>query len=125
MRDGKRLSPYAIRSQTPVVGWLHYEADDDGAHDMKKVRARLVSESGVDLLLPRERACLVACHGRRGALIEGVQYRRKGTKHSITDRQAWWCEAPPRARPLLDQEARILAAEREYAARKIAGWGDV
>jgi hypothetical protein len=58
---------------------------------------------------------VVACRGKSGALIEGVQYRKKGSKHSIADRQAWWCEAPPRTTPLLDKQARILTAEKRYS----------
>ncbi|AMO23670.1 hypothetical protein GCM10027034_37530 [Ramlibacter solisilvae] len=116
MGNGKRLSPYAIRTQTPAVGWLYYEVDGS------VVRAFLRRKDGFELLALHH-ARLVGCCGQRGALIEGVEYRRKGVKHSICDRQAWWCEAPPRTKPLLDHQARILAAELEYLARKLAGWG--
>lgn len=62
-------------------------------------------------------ARLVVCRGNKGALIEGIQYRKKGSKHSIADKQAWWCEAPPRTKLLLDHEARVLAAEKSYEER--------
>src|SRR4051794_2426110 len=101
MDKDKRLSAYAIKTQNPTVGWLHYEVDLAG------VRARLKSNEGFDLLPWLEHARLVVCRGNRGALIEGVQYRKKGSKHSIADRQAWWCEAPPRTTPLLDKQARV------------------
>lgn len=95
MGSGKRLSPYTIKTQIPVVGWLHYEVDG------LVVRAFLRREDGLELL-SLDHARLVGCRGRRGALIEGVEYRKKGVKHSVCDRQAWWCEAPPRTQPLLD-----------------------
>jgi hypothetical protein len=80
--DGKRLSPYAIRTQRPAVGWLHYEVTKYGVYQYEKVEAKLLSESGA-VLLTLDRARLVTCRGARGALIEGVEYRKKGTKHSI------------------------------------------
>jgi hypothetical protein len=46
--------------------------------------------------------------------------RQKGTKHSSKDKQAWWCEAPPRTKPLFDHQARILAAEKQYAEMNAA-----
>jgi hypothetical protein len=95
MEGGKRLSQYAIKTSLPAVGWLHYEVDVNG------VRARVVDEEGRDVLDWLERARLVACRGTQGALIVGVNYRKKGSKHSIADKQAWWCEAPPRTKPLL------------------------
>jgi hypothetical protein len=122
---GKRLSHYGIKAQTPMIGWLHYDLQTYGPYSHEKVTARLLSDAGVDLLPPLDFARLIACRGRTGALIEGTEYRRRGTKHSISDEGAWWCEAPPRMRPLIDRVARILAAEREDAARKIAGWGSV
>jgi hypothetical protein len=117
---GKRLTAFAIKAQTPMTGWLHYEIKTFGPYRREKVAARLVNEAGDDLLAPLDFARLIACRGRTGALIEGVEYRRKGTKHEIRDRQGWWCEAPPRTGPLIDNHARVLAAERRYVAR----WGD-
>jgi hypothetical protein len=114
--DGKRRSAYAIKTQVPKVGWLHYEVND------AKVRAYLRREDGTELLC-LEHARLVACRGTQGALIEGIEYRKKGVKHSISDRQAWWCEAPPRSRPLFDHQAYILSREREWQRQIDAGWG--
>lgn len=90
------------------MGWLHYEVDGS------TVRAYLRMEDGYELARLDD-ARLVACKGTKGALIEGVEYRKKGRKHSIADRQAWWCEAPPRTKPLVDHAARVLAAEKWYA----------
>jgi hypothetical protein len=112
--DGKRLSAYAIKIQRPMVGWLHYELGDNGRCLNSKVTAKLLNENGEELLA-LDHARLVACRGQQGALIEGVEYRKNGRKHSISDRQAWWCEAPPRTTPLLDHQARVLAVEKHYA----------
>jgi hypothetical protein len=112
--DGKRLSAYAIKIQLPTVGWLHYELGDEGPYLNSKVTAKLLNDKGEELLA-MDHARLVACRGQQGALIEGVEYRKKGRKHSISDRQAWWCEAPPRTKPLLDHQARVLAVEKHYA----------
>ena len=120
--DGKRLSAYAIRSQVPVAGWLHYSVTRFGMDQRQKVEAKLLCDAGQELLV-LDHARLVASRGQQGALIEGVQYRKKGRKHSIADRQAWWCEAPPRTAPLLDKHARILAAQRDLERRIAAGWG--
>jgi hypothetical protein len=120
--NGKRLSAYAVKTQRPTVGWLHYEVTTYGVYQYEKVEAKLLSEKGA-VLLTLDRAKLVASRGVRGALIEGVEYRKKGSKHSIKDAQAWWCEAPPRTAPLLDHQARILAAEKEWDRLSAAGWG--
>jgi hypothetical protein len=120
--NGKRLSPYAIKTQAPAVGWLHYELGDEGPYSNSNVKARLLDEKGAELL-SLDHARLVTCRGQQGALIEGIEYRKKGRKHSIADRQAWWCEAPPRTRPLLDHQARILAVEKHYAKLN-AAWGN-
>jgi hypothetical protein len=114
MENGKRLSAYAVKTQNPAVGWLHYEVDGS------VVKAFLRREDGCELLA-LDRAQLVACRGTRGALIEGVEYRKKGRKHSISDRQAWWCEAPPREKPLVDHAARVREAEREFD-RQMSAW---
>lgn len=114
MQHGKRLSQYAVKTQVPRVGWLHYSVVDG------IVTATLKRESGF-VLAVLERARLVACRGTKGALIEGVEYRKKGRKHSIRDVQAWWCEAPPRTKPLLDHAARVREAERLYD-EEMASW---
>jgi hypothetical protein len=116
MEQGKRLSNYAVKSQRPEVGWLHYEVSDG------IVRAYLRTEDGKELL-SLDRARLAACRGTKGALIEGIEYRKKGRKHSIAERQAWWCEAPPRTKPLLDKHAVILAASELWQQQIDAGWG--
>ncbi len=115
--DGKRLSAYAVRTQRPSVGWLHYEVEEG------LVRAYLREADGSEVMR-LDRARLVACRGTKGALIEGVEFRKKGRKHSITDRQGWWCEAPPRTKPLLEKQAVILAVS-EFRQQQIdAGWGN-
>jgi hypothetical protein len=124
--NGKRLSAYAIKTQRPAVGWLHYEVTKYGVYQYEKVEAKLLSDKGT-VLYVLDHAKLVASRGAQGALIEGVEYRKKGSKHSIKDAQAWWCEAPPRKQPLLDHQARILAAEKQYeelnaALAREAGW---
>ncbi len=125
MESGKRLSAYAVRTQIPVVGWLHYEVLRDHAPRRgTKVTARLVGESGVDVIEPLHAAELIACRGQRGALIRGTVYRAKGRKDAHVYQQAWWCEAPPRTEPLLDHQARILAMEREWE-RLNAAWDNV
>jgi hypothetical protein len=118
--DGKRLSAHAIKTQRPAVGWLHYEVTKYGVYQYEKVEAQLRTEAG-HVLLTLDHAKLVASRGQQGALIEGVEYRKKGRKHSIKDKQAWWCEAPPRMKPLFDHQGRILAAEKEYD-RMQAAW---
>lgn len=122
MANGKRLTPYEIKTQVPTVGWLHYEMCDYGGLRAGDVRAKLLRDDGFDLLPWLEHARLITCRGKSGALIEGVQYRRKGSKHSISDVQRWWCEAPPRTQPLLDHEARVLAATKEFDRRIASGW---
>lgn len=114
--NGKRLSTYAVKAQRPMVGWLHYEVTRHGVYQYEKVEAKLLSEKGT-VLLVLDRARLVASRGRRGALIEGVEYRAKGHKHSVRDPQAWWCEAPPRKVPLVDHAARVQEAERVFDAQ--------
>ena len=123
MEAGKRRSVYGIKAQRPLVGWLHYELHDYAGVPRSRVQARLLSESGSQLAV-LDHARLVACLGQKGALMEGVEWRRKGTKHSESLQQAWWRQAPPRTKPLLDHQARILAAESQYVARKLAGWGN-
>jgi hypothetical protein len=120
--SGKRLSAYAIKAQRPAIGWLHYEECDYAGVQQSRVRARLVDAEGRELLA-LDHARLVVSRGQAGALIEGVEYRRKGTKHSISDLQRWWCEAPPREKPLLDDQARILAAKATWQRQVDAGWG--
>jgi len=120
--DGKRLSAYSIRTQVPAVGWLHLEICDYGGIRPGQCRARLLREDGHDMLPWLEHARLVTCRGRSGALIEGVQYRKKGRKHSIADVQRWWCEAPPRTQPLIDHQARVLAATREFERLSAQDW---
>jgi hypothetical protein len=115
MESGKRLSAYAIRTQLPVIGWLHYEVSEHGPNNHKRVTARLLSDGGDDLIQPLQFAELVACRGRQGALIQGVIYRAKGRKDAQVFKQAWWCEAPPRSGPLLDHQARILAMEKAWS----------
>jgi hypothetical protein len=118
--EGKRLSAYVIKKQRPKIGWLHYELGDKGHYLNCSVMAKLLNENGQELLV-LDHARLVACRGQQGALIEGVEYRKKGRKHSISDRQAWWCEAPPRATPLLVHHARIAAVEK-HCAKLNAAW---
>jgi hypothetical protein len=115
MDRDKRLSAYAIRTQVPVVGWLHYEVREHGPYNYKRVTARLVGENGSDLIQPRHSAQLMACRGQQGALIQGTVYRARGRKDANAYEQVWWCEAPPRVKPLLDHQARILALEREWS----------
>lgn len=106
--DGKRLSDYQIRIARPVRGWLVLKPVDVAYREGFDVR--LVSDAGSDVLPAMERARVVEAKFKRGMLIVGIQYRSKGKKHSISDRQAWWCEAPPREQPLLDNDERIRAA---------------
>ncbi|MCA0214728.1 MAG: hypothetical protein LCH79_16315 [Proteobacteria bacterium] len=110
--DGKRLSDYQIRIAKPVCGWLVLKRVDVTYREGFDVR--LLSDAGVDVLPAMERAQVVEAKFKRGMLIVGIQYRSKGKKHSISDRQAWWCEAPPRALPLLDNDERIRAAVKAY-----------
>jgi hypothetical protein len=123
MAAGKRRSAYAIKAQRPLVGWLHYEVEDAPGVPKKLVEAKLLSETGSELAI-LDHARLVACRGQKGALLEGVEWQRRGTKHSTALKQAWWCEAPPRTKPLLDHQVRILAAESRYLREKLAGWGN-
>ena len=115
-KEGKRLSVHSIKTQWPTVGWLHYEVDGDS------VRASVRRADGGELL-SLDHARLIACRGTKGALIEGVEYRKKGRKHSISDRQSWWCEAPPRRKPMLDGRAHFLAWQRLTQGQLLAGWG--
>ena len=114
----KRLSGYAVRTQVPAVGWLLI-APAERALRQSKV-ARLVDDAGADLLPWLEHAEVAEVKGQAGMLVTGVQYRKKGRKHSIGDRQAWWCEAPPRIEPIIDHAARIRAAEAEFERRTSA-----
>jgi hypothetical protein len=118
--SGKRLSVYAVKTQRPRVGWLHYEVARYGVYGYEKVEAKLLSDKGQALLV-LDRARLVASKGQQGALIEGVEYRAKGRKHSIKDAQAWWCEAPPREAPLLDHAARVRDSEKAFD-EQMAAW---
>jgi hypothetical protein len=111
--NGKRLSTYAVKTQRPTVGWLHYELTKYGVYQYEKVEAKLLSDKGT-VLLTLDHAKLVASRGQQGALIEGVEYRKKGRKHSIKDAQAWWREAPPREAPLLDHAARVREAGKAF-----------
>jgi hypothetical protein len=115
MDSGKRQSAYAMKTQPPVIGWLHYDVQEHGPYNRRRVTARLVGEQGEDLIQPVQFAELVACRGRQGALIQGMVYRAKGRKDAHAYAQAWWCEAPPRMNPLLDHQARILAMEKAWS----------
>lgn len=113
--DGKRLSDYKIKIARPIAGWLVYERIERAMR--VTWRARLVDDTGRDLLPWLEGAALAAARPRHGMLLVGTTYRRKGTKHSIGDRQEWWCEAPPRLAPIIDHSARVREAEAAYVAR--------
>lgn len=117
---GKRLSAWKVRTQTPAVGWLQYQFEDRG-HGQRLHVVRLVREDGREIM-GMEHAQLVAARGPQGALIAGVEYRAKGRKHSISDRQEWWIEAPPRLHPLVDNKAAIAEIERRLAAQEAAMW---
>jgi len=109
--DGKRLTHFRVRTQRPFLGWLFLEVVRDDYQPM--LRARLVDDAGADILW-LDHAHVNQAKGSRGMLIEGVSYRRKGRKHSIANAQAWWCHAPPKPEPFLDNAARISAAEHRY-----------
>ena len=40
-----------------------------------------------------------------GRSLRAVEYRKKGSKHSIKGAQAWWYETPPRDKPLFNHAA--------------------
>lgn len=75
---------YAIKT---AVGWSHHEVTRYGVYQFEKVAAKLLGERGNPLLV-LDHAKLVASSGWRGALIEGVEYRKRGSKQSIKDAQA-------------------------------------
>jgi hypothetical protein len=108
---GKRLSDYAIKTQRPRQGCLVIEKGLG-----ETLRARLVDEDGRDRLDWLDGAH-VAASGPRGMLITGVQYAKKGVKHSAQNRQAWWCQAPPATAPIIDHAERVRAAEAAFDAR--------
>jgi hypothetical protein len=115
--QGKRLSGYAVKIQRPLAGVLVLEPGQPG-----ELRARLVDAGGRDRLEWLD-AAAVAASGARGMLIQGVQYRKKGRKHSIADPQAWWCEAPPVTSPLVDHGRRIAEVQASLERQARAGWG--
>jgi hypothetical protein len=119
-RDGKRLSDYEIKIQQPAVGWLIIEPVPE-SYRSGALQAKLLGADGKNLL-PLLDSARVTASGLRGMLIQGVGYRRKGTKHAIHDRQAWWCQAPPVEHPMIDHAEEIRRAVALIDAQKSAGW---
>jgi hypothetical protein len=116
--EDHRLSTYAIKTQVPAVGWLVLECRQ---HTTGMV-ARLVDQQDADLL-PWLEAARVTASGRRGMLVSGVQYRKRGRKDAPVDQQAWWCQAPPVTEPIIDPAARLRVAEEVRRKQSDAGWG--
>ena len=117
--ENHRLSTFAIKIQVPAVGWLVLDCRESSS----QLVARLVDHENADLL-PWLETARVTASGRRGMLVRGVQYRKKGRKHSHVDQQAWWCQAPPRAEPIIDRAERLRAAEEICRKQADAGWGN-
>jgi hypothetical protein len=113
--SGQRLSDYRVRIQRPLVGWLVFQTTDHGGMQRKRCVAKLVDEHRQPLA-ELQYARLLECRGPRGALIEGVVFRYRGRKAAIQDKQAWWCEAPPRLTPLVDHEARLRVANEHFVS---------
>jgi hypothetical protein len=114
-RCNQRLSDYQVKIQPPIAGWLILEPVPQ-QYRGGELQARLVNEKGEDLL-PLLDEARVTASGRRGMLIEGVTYRRRSAKHSYREQQAWWCQAPPLERPLVDHQARVRAGEKALLER--------
>jgi hypothetical protein len=102
----------------PAIGWLVLEC----RQDTTGMVARLVDQQDADLL-PWLEAARVTASGRRGMLVRGVEYRKKGRKHAHVDQQSWWCQAPPLADPIIDLAARLRVAEEVRRKQADAGWG--
>lgn len=121
---GKRLSDYQVKVRAPLVGWLYVDPQNYASRPGLCVRLAREDGDGPDLAR-LEHAEIREGLGPRGMLITGIHYRKKGSKHSIPDQQAWWCHAPPRPDPLLDVQARQRAAwERYQRDQLLAGAGE-